>query len=264
MAVDGHRTQHGQLHTKYEDALQLFLIFAPKGCFDTVTSPTGKMLSDRFKKILSDHRLTGRYNAAASGIIEFRGEREVLTDDFVLQIDERSKQRRVERDEKTEFDKGLQNAGEEMRDRALNRGSPGKEKSSSTRQMGTKKQKRRAPIDPAFAEQRELLIEHVQSKAEIENKRLKLDEDRLDFERWKGEEDAIRVRHAQDHEAKVLALNSRPKPSTASRRRALRGGGRASVNFERKHKRPERETSMVATTRVGWATLASSKHYTLL
>ena len=137
MAVDGHRTQHCQFQAKYEEALQLFLTSAPEGCFDTVTSPTCKTLSDRFKKILSDHRLAARDNAAASGIIEVRGERELLLDDFVLEIDEWSEQRRDERDEKTEFDKRLQNAGEEMRDRALNRCRTGKKKSSSTRQMGT-------------------------------------------------------------------------------------------------------------------------------
>ena len=125
------------------------------------------------------------------------------------EVEEWSEQRRVARDEKTEFDKRLQGAGEEMRDKALHRCSRGKEKSSSARQMGVEKQKRRAAIDPAFAEQRDPLVEHVRSKAEIENKRLKFDEDRLDFERCKGEEDAVRVRRAKEHETKVLALNEK-------------------------------------------------------
>ena len=145
-------------------------------------------------------RLEAVNNSAASGIIEARGEREVLLDDVVLEVDEWSEQRWVQRDEKTGFDKRLQSAGEEIRDRDLNRCSPGKEKSSSTRQMGMEKQKSRAAIDCAFAEQRDLLIDHIQSKAEMESKRLKLDEDRLDFERWKGEGDAIGVCLAQDHE----------------------------------------------------------------
>ena len=198
-----------------------------------MTSPTWKTLSDRFKKILSDHRLAARDNAAASGNIEVRGVREVLLDDVVLEIDEWSEQRRVEQDEKTEFDKRLQNAGEEMRDRALNRCSPGKEKMSSTRHTGTEKQKRRAPIDPAFAEQRDLLIEHVQSKAEMESKRLKSDEDRLDFERWKGEEDAIRVRRAQDHDAKVLAIKEK-RIELEIQRAALKREERKSAHDERK------------------------------
>ena len=46
MAVDGHRTQHGHLQAKYEDALELFLTSAPEGCFGRVTSPTWKTLSD--------------------------------------------------------------------------------------------------------------------------------------------------------------------------------------------------------------------------
>ena len=40
-------------------------------------------------------------------------------DDIVLEMDEWAEQRRSEREEKTEFDKGLQGAGEQMRERAL-------------------------------------------------------------------------------------------------------------------------------------------------
>ena len=108
-------------------------------------------------------------NSAASGIIEVRGEREVLLDDVVLEVDEWSEQRRVQWDEKTGFEKRLQSAREEIRDRDLNRCSPGKEKSSSTREMGIEKQKILAAIDFTFAEQRELHIGHVQSKPEMES-----------------------------------------------------------------------------------------------
>lgn len=103
--------------------------------------------------------------------------------DVVHEIDERSEQRRVERDKNTEFDKRLQSAGEEMRDWGLNRCSPSKGKCLSTRQIGTEKHKRCVPIDPAVAEQRYMLIEHVLSEAEMESKRLKLNKYRLDFER---------------------------------------------------------------------------------
>ena len=42
-AVDGHRTQHGQLRAKYEEALQVFLTSAPE--VDTMISPTWKSLA---------------------------------------------------------------------------------------------------------------------------------------------------------------------------------------------------------------------------
>ena len=95
MAVDGLRTHHGRLQAKYEEALEPFLTSAPPGYFEIVISSTWKMHSERFTKISSDHRLAAQENAAASGIIEVRGEREVPLDDFVLEVDEWSERLRV-------------------------------------------------------------------------------------------------------------------------------------------------------------------------
>ena len=50
-----------------------------------------------------------------------RGEREILLDDIVLEMDEWAEQRRSELEEKTELDERLQGAGEQMRERALSR-----------------------------------------------------------------------------------------------------------------------------------------------
>ena len=65
--------------------------------------------------------------------------------------------------------------------------------------------------------------------------RLKLDEDRLEFERWKGEEDAIRVRRAQNHDAKVLALNEK-RIELKIQLEALDREQRKSALDQRKHK----------------------------
>ena len=46
MAVGGHPTQYGQLQAKYEEARELFLTSAPERCFDTVTYPIWKKISD--------------------------------------------------------------------------------------------------------------------------------------------------------------------------------------------------------------------------
>ena len=144
--------------------------------------------------------MEARNYAAASRIIDVGSEREALWEDVGLEVDQWWEKRTIERNEKKERDMQPQCAGEETGDKAPHRCSPGKEKSSNTRQTGMENKNRRAAIDLAFDEQIELLIEHVQSKAKMEGKRLKLYEDRLHFERWKGEEDATRVRRAQEHE----------------------------------------------------------------
>ena len=207
--MDAHRTPYGKLQEKYEAALALFLSSSPEGCFDTIQGPSYKTLSDRFKKVIADHGLAVRSNAAASGIIEIRGEREVLLDDIVLEMDEWAEQRRTEREEKTEFDKRLQGAGEEMREKALNRVSPNDGKGDSPSDGGVVRHKRRFSVDQRDEEHRDLLAAHVKTKADMEQKRLKLDEERLEFERWKGTEEAQRIRRSQEHDTKVLALNEK-------------------------------------------------------
>ena len=123
-AVDGHRNPYGKLQDKFESALSLYLSSSPEGCFDKIQEASHKTLSDGFKKIVADHWAAVRANAPASGITEVRGEREVLSNDIVLEMDAWAEQRRSEREEKAEFDKRLQEAGEQMRDRALCRVSP--------------------------------------------------------------------------------------------------------------------------------------------
>ena len=88
-------------HDKFELAFSIFLSSSPEGCFDKIQEPTHKTLSDRFKKIVADHRAAVRANVAVSGITGVRSEREVLLDDIVLELDEWAEPRRSKREEKT-------------------------------------------------------------------------------------------------------------------------------------------------------------------
>ena len=40
----------------------------------------------------------------------------------------------------------------------------------------------------------------------MEQKRLKVDEKRFEFDKWKGEKEVLRVKQAQEHDMKVLSL----------------------------------------------------------
>ena len=207
-AVDGHRTPYGKQQDKFESAVSIFLSSSPEGCFNKIQEPTHKTLSDRFKKIVDNHRAAVRANVAASGIIEVRGEREVLLDDIVLEMDEWAEQRRSEREEKTEFDKRLQEAGEQMRDRALGRVSPQGMGETPSGSLAEKK-KRRFGMDERDEEQQDLLSNHVKERANMEQKRFKLDEERFEFDEWKGEEEVLRVKQAQEHDMKLLPLSEK-------------------------------------------------------
>ena len=99
LSVDAHLSAHGETKANFEEVLKLFEAGAPNGMFNRVSSPTWKSVNDRYKKLISDHRTAVKRNINASGIIEVRGEREVLLDDIVLAVDENDEKRRAERDE---------------------------------------------------------------------------------------------------------------------------------------------------------------------
>ena len=62
-------------------------------------------------------------------------------------------------------------------------------------------------MDERDEEPQDLLSNHVKEKANMEKKRLKLDEERFGFVKWDGEEEVLRVKQAQEHDMEVLALS---------------------------------------------------------
>ena len=69
------------------------------------------------------------------------------------------------------------------------------------------KKKRCFAMDERDEEPQDLLSNHVKEKANMEKKRLKLDEERFGFVKWDGEEEVLRVKQAQEHDMEVLALS---------------------------------------------------------
>lgn len=207
MSVDAHLAPHGATQARFEEALALFLSSAPSGGLQNVCAPSWKTLNDRFKKVISDHRLAVRNNAAASGIIEVRGEREQLLDDIVLAMDEWEEKRRSERDARTELDKRLMEAGEEIRSRAVARkDGDASDKSPSEIRKG---RKRRAIAVESDDEEEDIIGEHIAARNEMEQKRFKVEEDRLNFEKSRDEREAVRANRALEHEARRLKMDEK-------------------------------------------------------
>ena len=86
-AVDAHLAPHGASQKRFEEALGRFTASIPNAALQRMCQQSWKTLNDRFKKIISDHRIAVKRNAVASGIIEIQGEREPLLDDTVLIVD---------------------------------------------------------------------------------------------------------------------------------------------------------------------------------
>lgn len=106
-----HLARHGEAQNKFEEVLKQLLSQLSTETLLSTTTPTWKSLNDRFKKIITDHRTTRRVNETASGTVEIRGELEELLDNIILAVEKKKKERRSEREECTEMDRPLQEAG---------------------------------------------------------------------------------------------------------------------------------------------------------
>ena len=154
-----------------------------------ITEPTWKSLRDRFKKVTAERRDKNAKNQAVSGIVEERGEREILLDDLILAMDEQEEEKRAERKEKTEKERRLVEAGEMIREQALRRASLEGDGSGSPSQSATpstRRTKRRIQYE-SDGEEKELMINELQQRREIDSKRLKLEEERLVVEKQREE-----------------------------------------------------------------------------
>ena len=235
-AVDAHFAPHGEAQSRFEEALSPFKASLPNGSLDTVGAPTWKTLNDRFKKILSDHREAVKANAAASGIIEVRGERETLLDDVALEVDEWEEAKRAERDERTELDKRLIQAGEEVRTRALSRArSPTSAKSPGTASStpSNRNRRKRALSSDSDDEDRNLMSEHIQARKLFEGKRLKIEEQRLEHEIKRDEQEASRLEQVQLNESRRIAVDEK-RVELEERRFAVESEERKGMIAERK------------------------------
>ncbi|PXF47157.1 hypothetical protein BWQ96_03099 [Gracilariopsis chorda] len=84
-ASDAHVAPHGETDKRFEQAVELFLDAAPPSSqLVDITRPVPKTLRDRFTTIVEKRRVEVRETAAASGIVEKRGQRGELLDDAYL------------------------------------------------------------------------------------------------------------------------------------------------------------------------------------
>lgn len=101
---DAHLAPHGEAQKRMQDTLGRFMEVVPPGKLVSVTNSKWKTLNDRYKKCVANHCDAVRRNEAASGIIEVRGEREVLFDNIVQEMDKVDEKGRAERDKETDLD----------------------------------------------------------------------------------------------------------------------------------------------------------------
>lgn len=232
--MDAHVPPHVETQARFEKALPIFVASLPAGALVHIIPPTWKTLNDRFKKAVADHRLAASRNAVASGILEVRGEREVLLDDVFLEIDDVEEKRVAERDERTELDARLWVAGENMRAAALT-GTRSSADSVDDEGNGEeqRRRKRRVVVVESEEDEKDAIEEHVEARRLMDMQRIELDKERLELEKERAQRENDRALSHQANDAKRISLDQR-RLNLEVERNALDREERRSAMEERK------------------------------
>lgn len=83
-----HTAPHDESPTRFKEACSMFAEAASSGSLQSFLSVIWKSISDGFKKVFVDHRDEQKRNVVAYGLVEMRGEREELPNDFALDVNE--------------------------------------------------------------------------------------------------------------------------------------------------------------------------------
>lgn len=219
LVEEAHLARHGEAQNRFEDVLKRFIPSIPDDMWHTTTKPTWKSLNDRYKKIISDHRTATRANLAASGIVEERGEREQLLDDILLIVNENEEERRAERDERTEMDRRLKSAGEQIRNQAV-----GEIEHNNELPLSPPSSSNSAAVSASMRigfesddDERRLLDEHIKRMSEYEARRLKIEEERNILQR--NAENNVNDRYLRDKQLSERRLLLEEKRFELSERR---------------------------------------------
>lgn len=109
-----------------------------------------------------------------------RGEREELLDDIVLVMDDKEEERMEERQERTTMDRRLQDSGDEIRIRAVGAIFTNNEVEITPPSSSNSIASRFRAFE-SDEDERRLLDDHIKQISEYESKRIKIDEQRMNF-----------------------------------------------------------------------------------
>ena len=206
-----HLAAWGKKGALFEEVHKQFLGAAPAGVLAGRDRPSQKTLEDRFKTIVSRRRKAVKENAAASGIVEVYGEKETLLDDIILEMDEKAADNREERNEKSERERKLLEAGKSIRNAALRRnGADGEALDDTVANSGAgssrvspsgsardRRRQRAVYVCDSDDESNEILKKDMAHRREAQKRRLDINEKQFDLEEKRVRLDEIRFRGTQ-------------------------------------------------------------------
>ena len=200
MTVGAHSAPWGKTQCFFEKKFEALVVSAEFRATEGLGLPTWKTLSDRFRKLTADRKIENSHTAGASGIVEVYGERQQLLDDILLEIKEIGEEDRAEKEKKTEEDRRIQRAGENMRDSAMKR----QERRKSSLSPGA--QDRGSISDH---EDIQLLKKDIQTRKDMDAAQLKIQEKRLCIKQKGDQHDAFYQRWTQKIEGRRVKVRER-------------------------------------------------------
>ena len=170
--INAHIPEWGKAESLYDEVLKLFLRQIPDAVFLHSQKLCIKTLVDRFNRLVARRRENVKRSSSASGIIEVHGEKEVLLDDFISEIDEKEESTRAEKEMRSNNDKMLVAAGECIRVKALKgkkvETEDGEEGDSNVRSSAKKARARGIEVAHSDGEVTAAILCHGELSEEIE------------------------------------------------------------------------------------------------
>ena len=119
-SVDAHIPEWGKTEALYEEVKKNLLKAISSAALALSQEPSSKTFADRFKRLIIRRweDVKRQTYKPASGIVEWPGEKEVLLDDLIAEIDERAETVRAQKEKQKQQELRLVSAGQKIRNRA--------------------------------------------------------------------------------------------------------------------------------------------------
>ena len=201
--TDAHIFQRGKTEALYHEVLTSFLSLIPPAVFDSTKKPSPKTLKDRFKLFCVQHRSNDSKNRNASGIAEDHGEKEILLDDLIQEMDLKDEASMRAKLRQTESEKLLENAGDFIRTSALKRRLSASE---DTPKLKKSKQNHRSTTEDEVTQS---LLAQAAKKQELASETLVLQKKRFEHEVARAVEEQKRFEKTHEADMRRLDLDER-------------------------------------------------------
>lgn len=206
-ATDAHVSGYGEKMKGYEKALDTFIKEVPSIVFCHQAKPSAKSLRDRFLKLVDHRKRAVKAAVSSSGISEVVAEKDVLLDDLIHEMSEHEEALKVAKEEQTDAEKKLVEAGEKIRTTALERRKKKKDSDPSDNSAEEKEKKKKRSASEWLESHNKEMMEALKRRRETEECNLHLNKAKMELDKQVLEEEKARFERTQAAAERRLRLD---------------------------------------------------------